>query len=62
MVKITSCLVFVIDHDYHTEHTLPWIYIFVFQLKDDKARKEVFVIGEFCAYKSLLATGLVMTK
>ena len=36
----------------HTE------YIFVSPGKDDKARKEVFVTGKFCAYKSpLLATG-----
>ena len=35
----------------HTE------YIFVSPGKDDKARKEVFVIGEFSGYKSPLATG-----
>ena len=32
-------------------------YIFVTPGKDDKARKEVFVTGKFCAYKSPLATG-----
>ena len=55
MVKITSCLllnVFVVDDDYHTHG------IFVSALKDDKARKEVLVVGKFCGYKSLvLATG-----
>ena len=40
-----------------TAHTQNIHLTFVSALKDDKARKEVFVIGKFCAYKSLLATG-----